>query len=167
MSNALRQNIEHLASELATAIVNAIRESTLADILATATTEPVKRGRGRPRKHPAPAAAVSAPAAAPAATVKRGRGRPRKHPVAAPAAKASAPAKTAKRGRGRPRKNDRAKVLATILTYLKAYPKSSGEKARKALSIEKHLWSSTVGKAVRDGKVKKEGDRRSTVYWLA
>jgi hypothetical protein len=165
MSNALRQNIEHLASQLANAIVTAIRESTLADILAT--TEPVKRGRGRPPKarlvlDAAPAAA----AAAPAAPAKRGPGRPRKHPLAAAAAPAKKSSK-AKRGPGRPRKNDRAKVLATILTYLKAYPRSSGEKARKALNIEKHLWSSTVGKAVRDGKVKKEGDRRSTVYWLA
>jgi hypothetical protein len=44
---------------------------------------PVRRPRGRPRKHP-----VAAPAAATAseeAPVRRPRGRPRKHPVAAPA----------------------------------------------------------------------------------
>ena len=49
--------------------------------------EPVKRGRGRPRKNP-----VAAPSDAP----KRGRGRPRKNPLPDP----NAP----KRGRGRPKK---------------------------------------------------------------
>jgi hypothetical protein len=54
-----------------------------------AGAQPVKRGRGRPRKDPADAAALAAP-------VKRGRGRPRKSETGAPAAR--------KGGRGRPRK---------------------------------------------------------------
>ncbi|MFL2931716.1 MAG: hypothetical protein ACJZ47_02795, partial [bacterium] len=58
---------------------------------------PVKRGRGRPRKHPI----VELPEGA-EAPVKRGRGRPRKHPIVELPEGAEAPVK---RGRGRPRKH--------------------------------------------------------------
>jgi len=69
-----------------------------------ATGGVVKRGPGRPRKHPLPDAAV------PAVPVKRGPGRPRKHPlpVEAASAPAAAPAVAAgpvTRPTGRPRKH--------------------------------------------------------------
>ena len=101
----------------------------------TPTSRPVKRGRGRPRKHPISASAFAgAPAkrgrgrppkntttAAAGSTPKRGPGRPRKHPLPGrnagddncePVAKRGRPRKspasagpTAKRGPGRPRKH--------------------------------------------------------------
>ena len=101
---------------------------------ATANT-PIKRGRGRPRKHPISGSAFAgAPAkrgrgrppkntttAAAGSTPKRGPGRPRKHPLPGrnagddncePVAKRGRPRKspasagpTAKRGPGRPRKH--------------------------------------------------------------
>ena len=97
------------------------------------TNPPLKRGRGRPRKNPLPAAepvktetvVIESPVsqsetAVPVPAVKRGRGRPRKNPLPAaePAetetvitessvsqSETGVPVPAVKRGRGRPRKN--------------------------------------------------------------
>ena len=111
-------------------------ESTLGPAVSSRVGEaigvetPPKRGRGRPRKNPAPEAAAagqtagavdaSAPSPEPLAPSKRGRGRPRKNPApeaaaagqtagavdaSAPSPEPLVPQTPPKRGRGRPRKN--------------------------------------------------------------
>jgi hypothetical protein len=152
---SLRSSIDALAAEFAAAIVAAVRGSTLAEILETGVPH---RGPGRPRN----TETSVAPPPPPAPALKRGRGRPRKSD--GPATK-TAPA--AKRGRGRPRSTDRGANLNAIVAYVKAHPRTRGETARKALGLEKHVWSTTVAQAVKEGKLKKEGDRRATTYWVA
>ncbi len=60
-----------------------------------------------------------------------------------------------------------AERMALIVKYMKSHPGTTGEAARKALGLPKHTWSTMAAKAVAQGKLRKEGNRRSTKYWAA
>lgn len=95
----------------------------------------VSRGRGRPRKHPLPAAVSAAvevePVAAPEPepVVKRGRGRPRKHPLPAEAA---APVTTAVQ-ETLALASDEAPVAAPVKNVGSAAGRAVAEPAEKAV----------------------------------
>jgi len=55
-----------------------------------------------------------------------------------------------------------AERMTLIVKYMKPHPGTTGEAARKALGLPKHTWST---RAVAQGTLRKEGDRRSTRYW--
>jgi hypothetical protein len=58
-----------------------------------------------------------------------------------------------------------AERMALIVKYMKSHPGTTGEAARKALGLPKHTWSNMAAKAVAQGRLRKEGDRRATRYW--
>ncbi len=55
--------------------------------------------------------------------------------------------------------------MGLIVKYLKSHPGTTGEVARKALGLQKHTWTTMAAKAVAEGKLRKQGERRSTRYW--
>ena len=55
--------------------------------------------------------------------------------------------------------------LALLVMYIKSHPGITGEAARKALDMQKHTWSTMAARGVAEGKLRKEGERRSTRYW--
>jgi hypothetical protein len=99
----------------------------------------------------APVAAAAPASRAPRPPRATERLKPRTGP-AAPSGRRSGPRNT-------------AKDAATIVAYLRSHPGSSGEAARHALGLEKNRWNTCVYRALRDGQIKKRGDRRSTKYW--
>ncbi len=140
MTNALRTELEALASTFTTAIVDAIRSSSLADILDVNVPQerPVRPGPGRPRSSTTTVTEVAEPATPP---------RP-----------------------GRPLGSTTQHTGATVdlvVKYLRSHPGSPGEEARKSLGLVKHTWNARVSRAIKERKVRKEGDRRATRYWAS
>ena len=100
---------------------------------------------------------------------RRGRGRPRgsisrvvtstKVAVIVPAD--AAPPEPSHRDRPQSTAED----SEMIVKYLRSHPGTTGEDARKTLGLVKNRWNTCVYRAVRDGKVRQEGERRSTRYW--
>jgi hypothetical protein len=151
MTNALRSNIQQLASTFAAAIVSAIRGANLDDILSLAES-----GSG----------AAHAPAPA-----TRGPGRPRKTAAAPPARKAApapaaaaAPAKKSKGGRLRRRSpDDIAKALAQVVGLVKT--KKGGlraEQIRVALKMEAKEMPRVLKEGLSKKVLKSKGQKRST-----
>lgn len=122
----------------------ATKVPTRPEVAATATGEvPIKRGPGRPRKHPLPEAAAESGQA----TVKRGPGRPRKHPL--PEVAVTAPGETpVKRGPGRPRKYPLPEVAATA-------PVEAAPDAEPAPHQTVENGPRSAGKAKRVGKARR------------
>jgi len=52
-----------------------------------------------------------------------------------------------------------------ILAYMKSHPGTSGEAARAALGIPRGQWGTYVARALKGGKLRKEGQKRATRYW--
>ena len=51
------------------------------------------------------------------------------------------------------------------MKYLRTHAGVTGEVARKSLGLEKNRWNTCVYRGIRDGKIRKDGERRSTRYW--
>ncbi len=134
MTNALRTELEALASTFTTAIVDAIRSSSLAEILDV--NVPHAKHLPSPRTDAATTNAVDV------ASTRRGPGRPV----------------------GSTKQDTRATV-ELVVKYLRSHPASTGEEARGSLGLVKHTWNARVSRAIKEGKVRKEGDRRATRYW--
>ncbi len=132
MTNTLKAQVDALAATFAASVVEAIRSTSLAEIL------DLDLGDAAPIRPAAGGADRSDTAAGPA-------------PI---------------RPRGRPRQ-DQGEAIELIVKYLRSHPSSSGEDVRKALGWVKNVWSSRVSRAIEEGKVRKQGDRRSTRYWAA
>jgi len=60
---------------------------------------------------------------------------------------------------------DTGATVELVVKYLRSHPASTGEEARKNLGLVKHTWNARVSRAIKEGKVRKEGDRRATRYW--
>ena len=135
MTNALRTELEALASTFTAAIVDAIRSSSLAEILDVNVPQrtPVRRD--------------------PRASTTKGTDAP--EPSTAP--RPGRPVGTTTR--------DTGETVDLVVKYLRSHPASTGEEARKTLGLVKHTWNARVSRAITDGKVRKEGDRRATRYW--
>jgi hypothetical protein len=153
MANALRDSIQHLAAEFATAVLRAIRAASLDDILegasggsaSASTGAPVKRGPGRPRKHPLPTGA------------------------AAPAASASARRESGKRGGrlGRRTASDIATMTHRIVSLLEEHPEGlRAEEIRKALGVQSKELPRPLSDAVEAGTLGKKGNKRATTYFI-
>jgi len=81
-----------------------------------------------------------------------------------PPSASAAPAKpAAHRERGQNTDTD----AELIVKYPRSHPGTSGEAARNSLGLEKNRWNTCVYRALRDGKIRKDGERRSTRYWAA
>jgi hypothetical protein len=142
MSNALRDAMNNLAAKFASTIIEAIRASSLAEILDVPLRAAPGRAPGRPRGSVSKAVTST------------------KAVVVVPAADA-APSGPSHRDRPRSTAED-AEVIAK---FLRSPPGTTGEQARKTLGLEKNRWNTCVYRAIRDGKIRKEGERRSTMYW--
>jgi hypothetical protein len=96
-------------------------------------------------------------------TPRRGPGRPRNATsVIANHAPASKPVAGTTDGQTAV---DAASTIDLIVKYLRSHPGTSGELTRKALGIARPRWSKAAARAVAAGKLRKEGERRSTKYW--
>ena len=136
MINPLRTELETLASTLTATIVDAIQSLSLAEIFDIPQGKLVQRAPGRPR------------------------GRSTKATLVADASTPPRP--------GRPvetKTQDTGAVLELVVKYLRSHPGSAGEEARKHLCLVKHTWNARVSRAIKEGRVRKEGDRRATRYW--
>jgi hypothetical protein len=133
----LRSSIQALAQTFAAGVLEAIRSSSLEDILGETSgarpgRAPGKRGPGRP-----------------AGT--RGPGRP--------------PGSSSKRLARRSAK-DIAAVTNSIVALVKKYPKGlRAEQIRAELGIVKKEWMRPLGLALDSKKLMKKGERRSTTYF--
>lgn len=143
MPNALRSNVDTLAAEFTAAIIRAIRASSLAEILDIQPAPAPRRGPGRPRGSTTAVLTFALTAA-----VVR--------PVASAAAEPAA-----HRERGQSTDAD----AELIVKYLRTHAGVTGEVARKSLGLEKNRWNTCVYRGIRDGKIRKDGERRSTRYW--
>jgi len=141
MPNSLRTNLNALAAEFASSIIQAIQDSSLAEILDIELPPSPRRGPGRPRG--------SATKVPPARAV---------HPSAS-----TAPAEPAHRGPARSTDAD----AELVVKYLRSHPGTTGEAARRSLGREKNRWNTCVARAILDGKIRKQGERRSTRHWTA
>ena len=56
----------------------------------------------------------------------------------------------------------RSKVL---VNYIKSHPGTLGQDARRALGFPRSQWHTYISRAIKSGKLRKEGDRRGTKYW--
>jgi hypothetical protein len=153
MTNALRSNIQQLATTFASAVVAAIRGANLEDILSLAEGAPA---------HP--------PAAPPAA---RPKARPRRKAAAAPtAAAAPAPAATpstaGRKSKGRLRRRsaeDIAKALAQVVGVVKARKGGMrAEQIRTALKMEAKEMPRILKEGLSRKVLKSKGQKRSTTY---
>jgi hypothetical protein len=135
VTTALSSAIDALASEFAWKVVEAIRASSLAEIL------------------------TEVPGAAPRP------GRPPKLAARTASSTSEWTAKATPTSGSRSPKQDTGQTVELIVAYLRSHPGITGEGARKALGLEKNRWNTCVARAIKDGKVRKEGERRSTRYW--
>jgi hypothetical protein len=146
MTNALRSNIQQLATTFAAAVVTAIRGANLQDILSLADGP---RAEAKPQR----------------------RGRPqRKAAGAAPAA--PAPASTSgRKSKGRLRRRspeEIAKALAQVVAVVK--PKKAGlraEQIRAALKMEAKEMPRILKEGLAKKVLKSKGQKRSTTYTAA
>jgi hypothetical protein len=132
MTNALRTELEALASTFATAIVETIRSSSLAEILDVNV----------PQETPAPRS--------PRGSTTKGTERSTSPRPGRPLGSTS---------------HDTGATVELLVKYLRSHPGSPGEEARKSLGLLKHTWNARVSRAIKEGKVRKEGELRSTRYW--
>ena len=132
MTNALRTAMDDLARDFTTAIVDAIRSSSLAEILDVNVLH---------AKH------LPSPRTDAATTKDEAPTPPRP----------GRPAGTTTQ--------DTGATVELLVKYLRSHPASTGEEARKSLGLLKHTWNARVSRAIKEGKVRKEGDRRATRYW--
>jgi hypothetical protein len=135
MPNALRTQLDTLAATLTDAILTAVQSSGSLADILLDTPDAPKRGPGRPRKT-APAISNHVP-----------------------------PPKAVAGTTGGQTAVDGASTIDLIIKYLRSHPGSSGEATRKTLGITKPRWSKAAARAVASGKLRKEGERRSTKYW--
>ena len=168
MPNDLRLTLESLAATFATAIVAAIRGSSLEHVLALSSGDPTR----------------SAPAAAP---VRRGRGRPKSAATLArealqltrvpsakappvikktPSAAATMPArKSAKPGRLKRRSADQIeKALELVVALLKSTKSGlRSEQIREQLGARKEELPRVLKEGLSTKQLKSKGDKRATV----
>jgi len=153
MTNALRNSIHQMAADFASSVLKAIRGASLEDIL----TESQAGGSG----HAAPA-------------VRRGPGRPRRNPLpaahAAPAARAASPgrpARAARSGRlGRRSPADIANVIKRIVGLLESHPNGlRAEQIRASLSLQAKELPRPIADALAGHKISKVGEKRATTYF--
>ncbi len=149
MNNALRSNIQQLASTFAAAVVTAIRGANLEDILSLAEG--------------AASHGAKAPAAAP-----RGRAEGRRAAsAAAPAAAAPAPGR---KGKGRLRRRspeDIAQALTQVVTLVKKKGGLRAEQIREALNMEAKEMPRILKEGLATKVLKSKGQKRSTTYTAA
>jgi hypothetical protein len=138
MSTALRDTMNAMVAEFATSIIEAIHAATLADILDVRVPLAPRRDRGR----------------------RRGSITKTVTTTDAPSDRAAPPES---RRRGRPQNS--AEDAELIVAYLRSHPGSTGEEARKTLGLKKNRWNTCMYRAIREGKIRKEGKHRSTRYW--
>jgi hypothetical protein len=135
----LRTSIQSLAQTFATGVLDAIRSSSLEDILGQ--TSGAKRGPGRPPGKRGPGRPPG----------KRGPGRP--------------PGSSSKRLARRNAK-DISAVANSIVALVKKHPKGiRGEQIRAELRIAKNEWMRPLGMALDSKKLTKKGEKRSTTYF--
>jgi hypothetical protein len=167
----LDSQVKSLAHSFADAVVAAIRNASIQEILAeTARTPstPAKRGPGRPPK-------------VAAAPPKRGPGRPRKVDAsvgggttaskAAPA-KSAAPAKGAKGASGkggRLKRRSPADIERVIGLVVKALGEHKAglrsEQLQKVLKLSKKEITGPLAQALGAKQITKKGEKRSTTYF--
>jgi ribosomal protein L12E/L44/L45/RPP1/RPP2 len=152
MTNALRINIQQLASTFAAAVVTALRGANLDDILAFAEVVPAAapaRTAPRPQKVRSPAQPKAARASAAL-------------PVTSPAPRKA-------KGRLRRRsKEDIAKALAQVVAVVKT--KKGGlraEQIRAALKMESKEMPRILKEGLAKKLLKSKGQKRSTTYSAA
>ncbi len=170
----IRSLTESFATDLAGLVRRAALESVQAALgggghaaVAVPALAAVKRGRGRPRKSPAPVAAP-AKAAAPASKA------PAAKATAAKASKASAPAAAsrkpaaAKRPLGAKRPPaELVKLTEKLGEYIKANPGLGMEVIGKALGSPTKDLNLPVKKLLAAKKIRVEGQKRATEYFPA
>jgi hypothetical protein len=153
MTNALRSNIQQLASTFAAAVVSAIRGANLDDILSLAES-----GEG----------SESAPARARTRTTTTAKRKAAPAALAA-AAPSPAPARKSKGGRLRRRSaEDIAKALAQVVSLVKT--KKAGlraEQIRAALKMESKEMPRILKEGLGKKVLKSRGQKRSTTYTAA
>jgi hypothetical protein len=137
----LRSSIQSLAQTFAAGVLDAIRSSSLEDILGE--TSGGKRGPGRPPG-------------------KRGPGRP-------PGKRAPGrPPGSASKRLARRSATDIAAVTESIVALVKKHPKGlRAEQIRAQLGIAKKEWMRPLGLALASKKLTKKGQKRATVYSAA
>ena len=143
MPTTLRSTLDSLASTFASAVLDAIRGSSLDDLLAESGGGP-RRGPGRPRGSSTKTTATASRASAPATKTTRGGRLARRSPA------------------------DISKTLAQVVALVKT--KKTGlrsEEIRKALKLDVR----EVPRALKDGLARKKlratGQKRATTYTAA
>lgn len=154
MTNALRNSIHQMAADFASSVLKAIRGASLEDILTESqaggaghAAPAVRRGPGRPRRNPLPAAAPAA--------------------HAAPTARAGRPARAARSGRlGRRSPADIANVIKRIVGLLESHPNGlRAEQIRASLSLQAKELPRPIADALAGHKISKVGEKRATTYF--
>jgi hypothetical protein len=147
MTNSLRSQISDLASTFASAVLTAIRGSSLEDILAEtkSSAEAPRRGPGRPRRS---STAVAAPTPKPT--------------------NAGAPARKAKGRLARRSPADIAKALATVVTLVKSSKAPlRSEDIRAKLGMDKKEMPRVLQEGLTKKVLKSKGQKRATTYSAA
>jgi hypothetical protein len=135
----LRSSIQSLAEAFAAGVLEAIRSSSLEDILGE--TSGARRGPGRPPGKRGPGRPPG----------KRGVGRP--------------PGPLSKRLARRSAK-DIAAVTNSIVALVKKHAKGlRAEQIRAELRIAKNEWMRPLGMALDSKRLTKKGEKRSTTYF--
>ena len=146
MPNTLRSSLDSLASNFASAVLDAIRGASLDDLLAESGGTPAPRGPGRPRGSSTKTTVAAARAPAPAtskAKIKGGR-LARRSPA------------------------DIAKALDAVVSLVK---KSKGglrsEQIRKTLKLDVREVPRVLKEGLAKKTLKSKGQKRSTTYFAA
>jgi hypothetical protein len=141
MTASLRDTIQQLAARFAAGVLDAIRRSSLEEILAH--TGGAKRGRGRPPKH-----GLSTGMVAVSRGSKGGRGRG---------------GRLARRSAG-----DLGHVVDLIVELLAKSPKGlRAEQIRARLGLSAKELPRPIAKALEGKLIRKEGQKRATTYFAA
>ena len=142
MTNSLRSHISDLASTFASAVLTAIRGSSLEDILAETTSsgEAPRRGPGRPRRS---ATAVAAPKPTRTAT----------------------PARKAKGRLARRSPADIAKALEKVVALVKSSKAPlRSEQIRQKLGMDRKEMPRVLQEGLTKKALKSKGQKRATTY---
>jgi hypothetical protein len=137
MSN-LRSTIEALASQFATSVLDALRRTTMDELLDVAGSGggPVRRGPGRPRN-----VDIAAVPAGPAAGRRRGR-------------------------LGRRSAGDITHMIESIVGALQGATEGMrAEQIREALGVEAKELPRPLAEAISTGRITKTGQKRATTYF--
>jgi hypothetical protein len=137
----LRSSIHSLAQQFAAGVLEAIRSSSLEEILGE--TQGARREPGRPPGKPGPGRPAG----------RRGPGRP--------------PGSSSKR-LARRSATDLAAVSESIVALVKKHPKGlRAEQIRAELRIAKKEWMRPLGLALDSKKLTKKGAKRATTYFAS